>query len=248
MNTVISEWTKLRSVRSTWIGAASTVAAGLALSVLGASDSLGKSVAELPGDWDPTATALKGFLFAQLLIGMLGAFSITPEYSTGTIDTSLSVVPSRSRLLGAKTVVVTAFALVTALATTGLSFTVVQVMFAGADLPSARVQDPAVISALVGAVLYLTLAALLGLAAGTVVRSTAGTLAVLVAVLLLVPAVAPGLGDRVARYWPVTAGQSVYAVVRTDDHVAPWFGFGILAAAVLGAGIVARAVLQRRDQ
>ncbi|MFC5745739.1 hypothetical protein [Actinomadura rugatobispora] len=78
MGVLRSEWTKLRSVRSTWIAAVSTIAAGAALSVLGASDLLGTSPSDLPGDWDPTAAGLKGFLFAQLVIGMLGALSVTP--------------------------------------------------------------------------------------------------------------------------------------------------------------------------
>src|SRR4051794_19684872 len=193
MNLLRSEWTKPRSVRSTWIAALSVVASGVALSVLGASDLLGASASELPAGWDPTAESLKGFLFAQLIIGMLGAFSITPEFGTGMIGTSLVFVPSRSRLLAAKATVVAAIGLVVGLVTTMLSFGVVQLMVNGAGLPAAGPGDPGVGRALISGTLYLTLVALLGVAIGALVRSATSSLALLVGALLLVPALGPGL-------------------------------------------------------
>jgi hypothetical protein len=244
VNVLRSEWTKVRSVRGTWIAVAATVLSGLALSVLGASDQLGGPV---PADWDPTAASLQGFLFAQLVIGMFGALAITPEYATGTINTSLAIVPSRTRLLAAKALIVAAGAFVTGVVTTALSFGVVQAMLTAADLPPARLGDPGVVSALVGAPLYLTAVAVLGLALGTLARSTAGALATLVVALLLVPAVGEAFGDWFSRYWPVTAGQSVYAVVRTGADLAPWTGFAVLAVAVAAVGAAATVVLRLRD-
>jgi ABC-type transport system involved in multi-copper enzyme maturation permease subunit len=251
MNILRSEWTKLRSVRGTWIAALSTVAAGTALSMLGASDMLGTSPSDLPADWDPTATAFKGFLFAQLVIGMLGALGVTSEYATGTIGTSLTLVPSRSRLLAAKTAVVAAVALATGLVTTLVSFTAVQAMVSGAGLPAAGVGDPGVPGAIVGGTVYLALIALIGVAVGVLTRSTAGSLGVLVGATLLVPAIAPGLpgaiGDWFARYWPVTAGQAAYTVVPADGTVAPGLGLGVLAMAAAGVVIAGHTALRVRD-
>ena len=251
MNLLRSEWTKLRSVRSTWLAALSTVASAVALGVLGSFDLLGGPPSELPGDWDPTAASLKGFLFAQLIIGMLGALSITPEYGTGMIGTSLAFVPARSRLLAAKAVVVAAVALAVSLATTLISFTVVQLMFRGADLPAAGLGDPGVIGALAGATVYLTLVALLGLAVGTLVRSATTSLAVLVGVLLLVPALGPGLpgalGDLFGRFWPITAGQAAYTVVPVPDAVAPLLGLVILTVAATATTVAGHAATRRCD-
>jgi ABC-2 type transport system permease protein len=251
MNLLRSEWTKLRSVRSTWIAALSAVAAGVALSVLGASDLLGTSAADLPAGWDPTAESLKGFLFAQLIIGMLGAFSITPEFGTGMIGTSLVFVPSRSRLLIAKATVVAAIGLVVSLVTTMLSFGVVQLMVNGAGLPAAGLGDPGVGRALLGGTLYLTLVALLGLAIGALARSATSSLAVLVGALLLVPALGPGLpgavGDRFGQFWPITAGQAAYAVVPADGTVAPALGLSILAAAAVATIVASHVVFRARD-
>ncbi|ROO58736.1 hypothetical protein EDC02_0503 [Micromonospora sp. Llam0] len=250
MNLLRSEWTKVRSVRGTWIAALSTVASAAVLGVLGISDLLGGSPADLPDGWDPTATSLRGFLFAQLIIGMLGALSVTPEYGTGMIGTSLVFVPARSRLLAAKATVVTAVALVVGFVTTVLSFGVVQVVLIGASLPAAGPGDPGVVRALVAGTLYLTLIGLLGVAVGSLTRSTTASLAALVGALLLVPALGPGLpgalGDWFSRYWPVTAGQAAYAVVPVDG-VAPGLGLGLLALAAAGAGAASHVALRLRD-
>ncbi|MGA5305737.1 ABC transporter permease [Nucisporomicrobium flavum] len=251
MSVLRSEWTKLRSVRSTWIAAVSAVGSCVALSVLGASDLLGTAPSGIPAGWDPTAESLKGFLFAQLIIGMLGALSITPEYGTGMIGASLVFVPSRSRLLAAKATVVAAFGLVVGLATSVLSFAVVQLMLTGADLPAAGPGDPGVARALIGGTLYLTLVALLGLALGTLVRSATSSLALLVGALLLVPALGPGLpgflGDWFGRFWPTTAGQAAYAVVPVDGMVGPGAGLLILIAAAVAVSIASHATFRVRD-
>ncbi len=247
MNAIRSEWTKLRSVRSTWLTVLSTVLSAVALGVLGATS---VSEGELPVPWDPTAESLKGFLFAQLVIGMLGAMSITPEYDTGMIGTSLATVPSRSRLLAAKAVVVGLLALATSLVTTLLSFVVVQALLGGADVPTASVTDPGVAGALVGATLYLTLVALLGVAVGTFTRSTTSSLAVLVGALLLVPALGPGLpgplGQAFGPYWPITAGQGVYQLAA-DGALAPWAGLGLLATVTLVVTVESHVLLRLRD-
>jgi ABC-type transport system involved in multi-copper enzyme maturation permease subunit len=246
-----SEWTKLRSVRTTWITALSAVGAGVALSVLGVSDLLGGSPADLPDGWDPTATSLKGFLFAQLVTGMLGALGITSEYATGMIGTSLTVVPSRTRLIAAKALVVTAAALATGLATTVLSFGVVQAMFTGAGLPAAAPGDPGVLRALASGTVYLTLMAVIGFAVGTLTRSATSSLATLVGALLLTPAIAPGLpgalGESFGRYWPTTAGQTAYAVVPVDGTVTPGAGLAILFLAVVAVVVAGHLAFRRRD-
>ncbi|PZG41421.1 ABC transporter permease [Spongiactinospora gelatinilytica] len=247
MNILRSEWTKLRSVRSTWIAAVSAVLSSVVLGVVGSFDLLGAPPAEPPAGWDPTALALKGFLFAQLIIGMMGALSVTPEYDTGMIGTSLAVVPARSRLLGAKMVVVAAVGFVTGLVTTLVSFTVVQLMLGGTGLPMAGLSDPGVAGALAGGVLYLTLIALIGVAVGVLTRSATGGLAVLVGALLLVPALAPAFGDRLAALWPITAGQAAYTVVPAEGMVAPGVGLAVLVAAAAVVGIAGHVALRARD-
>jgi ABC-2 type transport system permease protein len=76
----------------------------------------------------------------------------------------------------------------------------------------AALADAGTVRALLCAVGYLVLTAVLGVALGTITRSSSGALAVVVTVALLVPALAPGLpgalADLAATYWPTTAGQT----------------------------------------
>ena len=251
MSILCSEWTKLSSVRTTWLLVASAVLASVLLGLLGVFDLIGAQPTDLPDDWDPTAESLKGLLFAQLLVGMLGALSITSEFDTGMIATSLSIVPSRPRLLIAKAAVVSAIGLGTGIATVLISFTAVQMMLGDAGIPIASISGPGVARALVGAVIYLALIAVVGLSVGILARSTAGSLAALVGITLLTPAIAPSIpgpiGDWFARYWPITAGQKAYAVIQLANEVTPWLGLGILAAATFALGIASILAFVLRD-
>lgn len=251
-NLLRSEWTKLRSIRSTWIAAIATVLSSVLLGVITTSDLLGATLSKLPTDWDPTAASFNGLgILAPVVIGMLGALSITTEHGTGMINTTVATVPSRSSLLAAKATVVAVISLVTSVVTTVLSFAVVQLILAGAGLPAASVDDVGVLGAVAGATLYLVLAALIGLAVGVLTHSTAGSLAVLGGAMLLVPAIAPGLpgvvGDWFSRYWPITAGRAAYTVVPTDTTVAPWLGIGILTAATAVVAVIGHAAFRTRD-
>ncbi|MFG1497470.1 ABC transporter permease [Saccharospirillum sp. HFRX-1] len=247
MNSLKFEWKKLLSVKSTWIAALCTLVSSALLGLLGISDMLTLTPAELPANWDPTAESLKGFLFAQLIIGMLGALAITPEYATGMIGSSVFSVPSRFRLLISKTLVVTVFAYITALLTTLLSFWVVQLTLAGVGLPSAQMTDPPVLTALFAGALYLTLFALIGLAIGVLTRSSTTSLSVLIGIALIIPALAPALPAWFERFWPITAGQSSYRVVLIDDALPPAQGMILLALTVLITWIISQLMFQRRD-
>lgn len=248
MNAVRFEWVKFRSLRGSWLMVGATVVAGLALSVLGISDLLGATPGELPDGWDATATSLKGFLFAQLLIGMLGALAITPEFTSGVVGSSLTVVPSRTRLLAAKTAVVAGVVLATAAVTTIASFGVVQVMLGASGLPAASLADPEVLGALAGGTIYLAAIGFGGLAVGVVTRSATTSLAVLVGTLLLVPALAPAVvGETLAAYWPVTAAQSAYTTVGVPGTPAATTGVVLLVGLMCVVGLAGYVSFRRRD-
>lgn len=251
MSILGSEWTKLSSVRTTWLLVLSAMLASVLLGLLGVSDLIGVPSPTLPDGWDPTATSLKGLLFAQLLVGMIGALSITSEYDTGTIATSLSIVPSRPGLLIAKAAVVSAIGLGTGVAAALISFTAVQMMLGDADVPIASIGGPGVAWALFGAAIYLMLVAVIGLCFGVLARSTAGSLAALFGITLLTPAIAPSIpgpiGDWFADYWPITAGQKAYTVMHLPNEVTPGLGLGILTAATFALGIASIVAFVLRD-
>ena len=80
-----SEWTKLRSLRSTMWTLGITVVLGIGISALATAETRADwSSTQVPG-FDPTATSLIGVFFGQLTIGVLGVLVMSGEYGSGTI-------------------------------------------------------------------------------------------------------------------------------------------------------------------
>jgi len=131
---IASEFTKLRSVRSTYwtLAALLIVSVGIGAAVMaGESSSLTNNPANKAG-FDGTQVSLIPFFeIGQLIIAVLGAMIITSEYSTGMIRTSLTAMPRRGVVYAAKAIVFTSVALVISLTTSFIAFLVGQAMVAG---------------------------------------------------------------------------------------------------------------------
>lgn len=250
MDLLASEWIKARSIRTTWILVAGTVLVTVVVSLLGISGLMGDWQAELPADFDPTGSSFKGILVGQILIATLGAQTFTSEYATGQIVTSLTLVPRRAVLLATKTTITALIALATAVLTVACSFGTSQAALAAAGLPTADIADPGTVRALLCAVGYLVLTAVLGVALGTITRSSSGALAVVVTVGLLVPALAPGLpgalGDLADTYWPTTAGQTSYTTTGAGP-LGALGGLAVMAVFTLWTTLAAHLTLKTRD-
>lgn len=255
MNDVLrSEWTKLRSLRSTWMTLLCTAALGIGLGALIAH---GRAVAYLsatPDDqaaFDPAATSLTSIVIAQLAIGVLGVLVMTSEYATGMMQPSLTVVPRRGRLYAAKVLVFGGLALVSGQVIGFVSFFLGQAVIAGVGAPHASLGEPGVLRAVVGCGLYLAVLGLFGLALGALVRATAGALALLVTLTLLVRLLSAALPQSwqawMNRFWPTTAGDKITTVVPVPHTLAPWAGFGLLAAFTAAFLIGGYTLLRTRD-
>lgn len=244
------EWTKARTLRSTWTLSIATVLVTVSVSIIGISGALDGNPEALAGRWDPTGRSLEGIAVGQLLIGTLGAHMITNEYATRTLQSSLSLVPRRSKLLAMKACITVFIAFGVSLASVTVSFLVGQMMIATSMLPCAMISDPEVIRALSCAVAYLTLTALLGLAFGVFTRSSAGALAVLVTVSLLAPslshALPAGAGQTFAAYWPISAGQSAYRIANITT-IPPLISIGIMGLCTIYATVASHLVFRSRD-
>ena len=92
---------------------------------------------------------------------------------------------------------------------------------------------------------------MLGLAFGTILRSAAGAISLLVALLFVLPGIAAALPasveHTVEKFWPTGAGSQIGAVVRTAHTLSPWSGLGVfvLFVAIVSAG--ALVAITRRD-
>src|ERR1700753_624875 len=117
--TVVSEWIKFRSLRSTWwsIGIALLISVGLGILF---ADLRGNDIMHHGGfEPDQTAVSLRGFYLAQLAIGVLGVLFVTGEYSTGMIRATLAAVPKRVPVWLGK---ISVFAVVTFVITLAAAF------------------------------------------------------------------------------------------------------------------------------
>jgi ABC-type transport system involved in multi-copper enzyme maturation permease subunit len=203
---------------------------------------------------DPIAYGLSGFFQAQLGAAVLGALAITSEYTTGSIRTTLTATPQRLTVLSAKTIVVAVTATAVGIASAFVAFFVAAQVFAGRGI-SVELTDPGALRAVVGAGMYLAVLAVLSLALGVMLRSSVGTIAVVVVVMLVLPGIVTafpaGWQDTVVPYLPAEAGQAIIGHTRFapigSRLLAPWTGFAILCVYTLVALAAAAITLARRD-
>jgi hypothetical protein len=246
---VASEWVKARTVPSTWtaLGAALAILVGVGAAIAALNAGEGS---DAPGveSVQPIATSLSGVFMGQVALGLLGALLITAEFGTGSILTSLSAVPQRTRLLMAKAVILVLLVVPTAVLGVQLAALVGLRILDGAGLgqPWASTGTQ---GALIGATAYLTLIALFGLAAGALLRSTAAAVIVLTFVLFLLPVLIGLLptAEDVLPWLPSQAGQAAFQQGSVPGYLEPVAGLALLAGYTALLMAVAVWDLRRRD-
>jgi ABC-type transport system involved in multi-copper enzyme maturation permease subunit len=250
---LLSEWTKLRSLRSTLFSLLTAMLCLVGFSILAASLIAANWPPPSRQDvesFDPVGVSLAGGFFAQLAFGVLGVLIITGEYSTGMIRATLAAVPKRIPVLWAKALVYGTTCLVLSLVSVLLAFFLGQASLSSKDI-EASFGDPNVARVVIGAALYLTGVGLLGLALGALLRNTAGAISALFGLLFVVPVVVHFLpaswNDAIAKYLPSNAGQVVMDLHPGPEQLGPWTGllvFFLYAAVLL---VLAGVSLVRRD-
>jgi ABC-2 type transport system permease protein len=248
-----SEWTKIRSVRSTFWALAVTVVLGVGLGAAisaAAAHGYAKSSVSSKLSWDPASVSLAGIGIATLAIAVLGVLCISSEYSSGMIRTSLIAVPKRGRMLAAKSLVFAAVTFVVGEATSFAAFFVGQALISG-HAPHATLGDPGVARAVVGGGLALTALAVLSVAVGALLRHPAAAIAAMVALLFVLPGIAQALPDSwrnpVTEFWPTLAGGDLTNVHHTAHTLQPWPGFGLMCLFTAVVYAIAWMLLDRRD-
>ena len=200
--------------------------------------------------FDPTSFSLRGVFLAQLALGVLGVLVISSEYSTGMIRTTFTAVPHRVYVLIAKAVVFAIAAFGVALVACFAAFEVGQAIFASKNA-SVSLGDSGVLRAVLGSAVYLTAVGLAGLALGTLLRRTAGAIATLFGVVLVLPALVSALPSPwdtdVSKYLPSEVGRALFSVRQPSDLLSPGAALAVLVAYVVVALGAAAYVLRRRD-
>ena len=251
LRVVRSEWIKFGSLRSTWWSLLATALIIVGLGTLVSSLRAHRFAQEGRVIFDPTLVSLRGVFLAQLAVGVLGVLIITGEYSTGMIRSSLAAVPHRQPVLIAKALVfaIAAF-LVTELAAFA-AFLLGQHALAITHL-QANLHTPHAERAILGAGLYLTVIGLLAVGLGFLIRSTAGAIATLFGIVLVLPILAQALptpySTDVSKYLPLNAGTQIMSTSHPDPSMlGPWAGLGVTALYALVALLAGSIMLRRRD-
>lgn len=251
---LLSEWTKFRSLRSTvWtllVAVILMVGLGAVFSAVNASQ-YHKFSAGDKASFNAVTTSLNGISFAQLAIGVLGVLLITGEYSTGMIRSSLTAVPRRLPVLWGKLAVFAGVVSVVSLVASFASFFIGQALLDQHGI-GVTISAPGALRSVFGAALYLTVAGMIGVAIGALLRNTAAGISTFVGVFFVVPPLSQllpsSISDHLVQYFPSNAGQAVFGGDRgLANALSPWAGFAVLCvyAAVLIAAAAFR--LQRSD-
>ena len=255
--TLRSEFTKIRSVRSTYW----TLLALLAVSVgIGAAIS-----AQTASGWSNTPPAARTpldatqlsiaalLILGQLVIVVLGALVLTSEYSTGMIRASLIAMPRRIVLYVAKAVAFAAVALVVSLVTAFIAFFLGQSLLASTH-QSATLAGHDVLRALIGSALYITLCGLFAFAAAAIIRNTAATITAMIGLLFVIPVLEnllPWRNDLV-RWLPSSAARAISVTVWNsgpqNSHLfSPWGQFAVFAVYTAVLLVVGGILFRKRD-
>src|SRR3954454_21157100 len=249
----LSEWTKLRSVRSTLWSLFAAVGFTIGIAALACavvSHHFAQMSAQERVDFNPLDPNLAGVQLAQLALGVLGVLVITAEYSTGMIRASFTAVPKRLPVLWGKAVVYGATTIALMLPAVLLSFVIVQAILSRRHIDVAF-GAPHVARAVFGAALYLTVVGLFALGLGAIVRNPAGGIAAFAGIRFVLPPLMNVLptswNDAASPYLPLAAGQAIMALTRDPHQLAPWTGLGLLCAYTAAALGAASILLVRRD-
>jgi hypothetical protein len=237
------EWTKLRTLPSTWRTAGFalvfSIATGAVL-VISQADQWATMTAAQHQTFDATSCSLFGIMIAAVLLGALAVRSVTAEYATGMVRTTFTAMPARRLVLAAKAATVAVFAFPVALVSNLVAFEIGQRIFAAKHLQVAF-GHPGVVRAILFGAMAVSLIAVIGVGLGGFIRHTAGATTAMAVVIVggvtfgqLLPAAWRG-------YLPGTAIQAAVTVHRSPGILAPGTAIvvlGVYAAITLAAASV----------
>jgi ABC-type transport system involved in multi-copper enzyme maturation permease subunit len=247
-----SEWTKFRSLRSTWWLVSMTFILLVGLGVITVVLEINGGAPKQEPPYQVAQQIEFGALITQLLLGVLGILMFTGEYGSGMIRISMSVVPRRLMLLWAKLSVLCAVVLPLTLVSSVVAFLLGELAWQShRGLKPVGFGDPQVTRIVIGSALVVAVTAICGLGIGVIIRSTAGGIGTLVGVFFVLPLVAEAALPRsvaaLERFLPSNAGDALWGGTIGPRSMAPWTGFALLCGYAVALAAVAAWRLRRGD-
>lgn len=263
-----SEWVKLVTLRSTWwclaIIAALTAGFPVLISLvlgLNADETAGASGLDWGSyNWAMSSTVAIGF--SVLVAAVLGALVITGEYGTGMVRSSVAAAPGRISTVLAKAFVIGATVFVVGAVSLAIGAVISGALLAGGGYVI-DYSDTRVWLALLGAAGYPALVAAFSTGVGAMLRNSAGAIATVLGLLLVIPTILQLAGALLSAEWlfdvgsflPSSLGAAMYAFPMDDPFgmpmgtltLEPWAAaiamVGWTAAALIGGS----ALIKSRD-
>jgi ABC-2 type transport system permease protein len=237
------EWTKLRTLPSTWRTAAFAMVLSIGTGAILVKTQADQWAGMTPAQhrtFDATSCSLFGIMIAAVLVGSLAIRSMTAEYTSGMIRSTFTAMPARRLVLAGKAAIVAAFAFPIALISNLVAFEIGQRIFAGKHL-QVTLGHPGVVEAILFGAVAVSLIAVIGVGLGGLIRHTTGATTAMAVVIVggvtfgqLLPAAWRG-------YLPGTAIQAVVTVHRSPGILAPGTAIvvlGVYAAIALGTATI----------
>ncbi|HZC30422.1 MAG TPA: hypothetical protein VE261_02820 [Gaiellaceae bacterium] len=251
---LLSEWTKLRSVRSTKWSLAVGFLLTMAFPVIFAFVTRSHWHSMSPGDRrgrHPLDIALAGVNVAQLAIAVLGVLLISAEYSTGSIRSTFTAVPKRLPVLWAKLLDYAAVSFALILPAVLVSFFASQAILTSIPQLQISFSQSGVARSVIGGAIYVVLVGIFALAIGAIVRNTAGGIATFAGIFFVLPPLMfllpTSWNNAVSQYLPSEAGRQIFALHHASHTLTPLAGGLVLAAYCAAALAIAAVLLVRRD-
>jgi len=247
-----SEFTKIRSTRSTYWTLLALVVVTIGIGAIASYGTASHASQVDRASFDATQLSLGGLYVGQLVIAVLGALTITSEYSTGMIRTSLAVQPRRGTLFAAKAVVFAVVSLVTGLVASFASFFIGQAFLSSHHL-NVTLSQPNVLRAVIGGALFLTACGMLAYGLGAILRHTAGAITAAIGLLFVLTVLVnflPGTWqDHVNKWMPAIAGSQVWVTKASSPEtlLSAWSGFAVLAGYAAIAIVAGLVLFRTRD-
>ncbi|SMQ18980.1 ABC-type transport system involved in multi-copper enzyme maturation, permease component [Streptomyces sp. Ag82_O1-12] len=252
-NAIASEWTKIRSVRSTmWtLGVFVLLVVGIGL-LTGIVVSSSSSTSDLSGQ-NALSLGFFGLLLGSMCIITLGVLTTASEYGTGMIRTTMVACPSRGRVLTAKAIVFFLVAFVVTLVAGSLVAFLHVAMLEGNGA-----KDPTGgewLKGTVGISLYIALLGLLSLLVGSIIRHSAGAITIMIGAVLAPLVIAlfmfseslQGVRDALFEYSIPNQLSVFYANSLGQSGPSGWDPLWIILGATAVAFAGAYALQEKRD-
>ncbi|WP_367320748.1 ABC transporter permease [Streptomyces sp. HUAS ZL42] len=250
---ISSEWTKIRSVRSTmWtLGVFVLLVVGVGL-LAGALVAASAGEDSLAGE-NPLSFGVFGLLLGSMCIITLGVLTTASEYGTGMIRTTMVACPSRGRVLAAKAIVFFAVAFTVTLVSVFLVALADVGMLGGAGAKDPTGQEW--LKGTLGISLYIALLGLLSLLVGSVIRHSAGAITIMIGVVLAPLVIAlfmfseslEDLRQALFEYSIPNQLAVFYSTSLSDSGPSGWDPLWIITGVTAVAFAGAVALLDKRD-